>query len=107
MLAQAHFKPAQLHGVDSRRMLAMLAEQRGVDWEQTPPFFRYGTYVKKEEYSKPALNPKTGEAVVARRTRASARSFELDDASAAGFLLEKTWPAEALAGERPDGGPCL
>lgn len=48
MLAQAHFSPAELHGVDSRGMLAMLAERKDVQWHETPSFFRCGTFVKKE-----------------------------------------------------------
>ncbi len=59
MLAQAHFSPAQLHGVEARTMLRMLLEDKGVDWLEQPAFFRYGSYVKKEEFTKQAFNPKT------------------------------------------------
>ena len=59
MLAQAHFSPAQLHGVEARTMLRMLLEDKGVDWLAQPAFFRYGSYVKKEEFTKQAFNPKT------------------------------------------------
>ena len=59
MLAQAHFSPAQLHGIDARTMLRMLLEEKGVDWLEQPAFFRYGSYVKKEEFIKQAFNPKT------------------------------------------------
>ena len=59
MLAQAHFSPAQLHGIDARTMLRMLLEEKGVDWLEQPAFFRYGSYVKKEEFTKQAFNPKT------------------------------------------------
>ena len=51
MLAQAHFPPTELHGVSASTRVDMLA-RKGVDWEKTPPFFRYGTYVKKEEFEK-------------------------------------------------------
>ena len=29
-----------------------VADEKGVRWEETPPFFRYGTFVKKEQYDK-------------------------------------------------------
>ena len=58
----------------SARSLAALAKAEGVHWEETPPFFRYGTYVKKEEYTKPAVNPKTQERVLARRPRGTRRA---------------------------------
>ena len=34
MLAQSHFPPSRLHGVDSRSMLRLLADEKGVRWEQ-------------------------------------------------------------------------
>ena len=69
MLAQAHFSAAQLHGVDARAMVRMLREEKGVDWAAQPAFFRYGSYVKKEEFTKQAFNPKTQQQ--ARRARAA------------------------------------
>ena len=94
MLAQAHFPPSELHGVDANTCVEMLRERKGVRWEETPAFFRYGTYVKKEVFFKPAFNPKLQQSVVARRTRSAARSFALDEAEAASFLLARTWPGE-------------
>ena len=94
MLAQSHFPPSRLHGVDSRSMLRLLADEKGVRWEETPPFFRYGTFVKKEQYDKEGFDPKAQKAVVATRTRAVARSFEFD-ADDAGFLLARFWAPEA------------
>ena len=63
MLAQAHFSPQQLHGVDAASMVRMLREEKGVDWDDCPPFFKWGTYIKKEEFEKPAFNPKTQQEV--------------------------------------------
>ena len=47
MLAQAHFEHAELQGVDAATCLRMLAQRRGVHWEATPYFFRFGTYVNR------------------------------------------------------------
>ena len=66
----------------------MLSERKGVSWEaDTPPFFRYGTYAKREEYTKRALNLKTQTEVLARRTRTACRSFALEDVEDAEALL--------------------
>jgi tRNA(His) guanylyltransferase len=62
MLAQAHFDETQLHGAHSGKKLALL-EAKGVRWEDTPPFFRHGTYVKREAFFKRAFNPKTKQPV--------------------------------------------
>jgi tRNA(His) 5'-end guanylyltransferase len=92
MLAQAHFAPERLHGVDAATVLRMLREEKQVEWEKEPAFFRYGAYVKKEQYDKPAFNPKTQQEGVTKRTRAAARSFELDPEEARAFLLARFWP---------------
>ena len=73
-------------------------------------YFRYGVYIKKEQYQKEAFNPKTQQKVIATRTRATRRSFELRTDEAAGFLLTRFWPgpgpgpgvAPAGAGAAPD-----
>ena len=78
--------------------------EKGVAWEDEPPFFRFGTYVKKEEYTKAAYNPRTQEAVSARRTRSSARSFALDEEAAADWLLARFWPEDLDGNVKVDGG---
>ena len=67
VLAQAHFSSTQLHRVDSLSMLRMLREEKGVDWDASPPFFKWGTYLKKEQYEITGFNPKTQQEV--RRLR--------------------------------------
>ena len=94
MLAQAHFPANELEKVDAATCIRMLQERKGVRWEETPPFFRHGTYVKKEEFRKEGFNPITKQAVVATRTRPAARSFALREDEAPGFLLERVWPGE-------------
>ena len=50
-LAQKYYSQRQLNGVGCGQMLHML-RQRGVEWEQQPPAFKYGVLVKKEQYEK-------------------------------------------------------
>ena len=60
---------------------------------------RYGSYIKKEEYTKQAFNPKTQQPVLARRTRAVERAFELPgDLESCDFLLSRFWAPEGEAG---------
>mmetsp|Transcript_48739 Transcript_48739/g.127368 ORF Transcript_48739/g.127368 Transcript_48739/m.127368 type:complete len:307 (+) Transcript_48739:70-990(+) len=104
MLAQAHFSHDELQGVSAATCLEML-ERKGVRWDETPPFFRYGTYVKKSEYTKTAFNPVQQQSVVARRTRSEARSFALTREVAASFALAKLWPPEELSSSTHRRGP--
>jgi len=94
MLAQAHFPPARLHKLDAQAALRLLKEEKGVDWAREPAFFRFGTYVKKEQFTKEAFNPITRAKVTAVRTRCAARSFEFQPSEALGFLLTRFWPEE-------------
>lgn len=94
MLAHCYFPQDKLHRVDARTCVAMLKEQKGVNWEDTPAFFRYGSFVKKEEYFKKAFNRKLQEEVTVRRTRATSRSFAFDEKEAKQFLLAAIWPGE-------------
>mmetsp|Transcript_10074 Transcript_10074/g.30898 ORF Transcript_10074/g.30898 Transcript_10074/m.30898 type:complete len:285 (-) Transcript_10074:966-1820(-) len=94
MLAQAHFAPERLHAVEAQHVLRMLREEKGIEWEDEPAFFRFGTYVKKEQYLKEAFNPLKQVAVTATRTRPAARSFEFKPAQAAAYLLTRFWPGE-------------
>ena len=64
---------AQLHGVDARAMVRLLREEK-VEWSAQPAFFRYGSYVKKEEFTKQAFNPKRAAGPRAARARSSAPS---------------------------------
>ena len=84
-------------------MLRMLLEEKEVDWHEQPLFFRYGSYVKKEEYSKPAVNPITQQQVFARRTRSVERAFELPAEEACGFLLSRFWEPSEQAGSTEAG----
>lgn len=42
MLAQAHFAPERLHAVEAQHVLRMLREEKGIEWEDEPAFFRFG-----------------------------------------------------------------
>lgn len=99
MLAQAHFPHSQLQGVDAESCVRMLAERKGVRWEDTPSFFRHGTFVKKEDFEKAAFNPKTQEHTTALRTRLGARSFEFDargrEEETVEWLIARRWPVVA------------
>ena len=92
MLAQAHFSQKVLHGVSGPNMLRMLRTEKGVEWDLEPDFFRFGVYIKKEQYEKAAVNLKTQKEVIAIRTRTVPRSFEFNPENAADFLLARFWP---------------
>ena len=95
MLARVYYSAKQLHGISTRDVLAMLEDEHGVAWEAQPRFFTRGTVAKKELYDMAAIDRKTGEAVVAKRSRFVARAFPLSDDSSAAMadlVLAKYWP---------------
>uniref|UniRef100_A0A7S0LKQ3 tRNAHis guanylyltransferase catalytic domain-containing protein n=1 Tax=Coccolithus braarudii TaxID=221442 RepID=A0A7S0LKQ3_9EUKA len=92
MLAQAHFPASRLQRVEAARVLRMLHDEKGISWEDEPAFFRFGCFVKKEQYEKPAFNPKTQQEVMARRTRTVSRAFEFQPENNVDFLLLRFWP---------------
>ena len=47
MLAQAHFSSKQLHGKNQDDRLVLLRE-KGVEWEDLPDRYKYGTFVKRQ-----------------------------------------------------------
>lgn len=54
----------------------------------------YGTWVKKEEYTKEGVNMKTGESVVVNRSRVCNGSFnwaDYNDEERVEFILSKFW----------------
>lgn len=52
MLAQHYFSHKELQGVKSDVMKDMLKTKKGVVWEDQPKFFKSGTFVKREKYTK-------------------------------------------------------
>jgi len=93
MLARAYYSARALHGVSTSDVIAMLEDEKGVAWEDQPPFFRFGCLAKKEKYSFDAIDRKTGEPVVAIRSRVVIRSFQLVEHTPelVGLMLSKHW----------------
>ena len=101
-LGQAHYTPQELHRVSALETLRRLRDEKGVEWDEQPPWFRFGTYVKKERYEKRAYNPVTSEQVMAERTRYTRCSFALEPDDAA-FLLDRVWASDFLRALRSSG----
>lgn len=47
-LARAHFSHKELHGVSGEDMVAMVKQKTGIDWYNTAPMLRYGTFCFKD-----------------------------------------------------------
>jgi hypothetical protein len=94
MLAQLFFNERELNGLSADAGIRKVREKLGIAWSDLEGPFKFGAFVKREEYMKEALNPRTGESVLARRTRIAPRSFDFDgedlDFSTA-LLFARTW----------------
>ena len=47
-LAQAHFSPRELHGVNTKQMQEMLFTERGINWSEQGEVFKNGALVQRE-----------------------------------------------------------
>ena len=68
--------------------------QNGINFNDLPLWQRRGVGLYWEEYDRPAVNPKTGEAVIARRRRIR-RDFELPMKDAYSDFLRELLPASS------------
>jgi tRNA(His) guanylyltransferase len=96
-LAHAHFTPRQLHGINTKQMIAMLVEKSD-RWEDQPLWYRFGVFAKKEKFIKQVQVK--NETVTATRTRTVARNIELSKEytkTQEEWMLSKFWPAEAMS----------
>eukprot|EP01130_Rhizamoeba_saxonica_P005627 TRINITY_DN2243_c1_g1_i2.p2 TRINITY_DN2243_c1_g1~~TRINITY_DN2243_c1_g1_i2.p2 ORF type:complete len:132 (-),score=28.14 TRINITY_DN2243_c1_g1_i2:50-445(-) len=75
-LGHCHFKQNELHGLHPGQVLEKLSAI-GIEWDDMPPQYKYGSFVKKSQYLKEAQNPITGETVMAQRTNLTFSSFEI------------------------------
>jgi tRNA(His) guanylyltransferase len=93
-LAQFHFPHQQLQGKNTTEMLQMLKE-KGVDWNECPDWYKFGTCLKKESFSTEVTTPK-GEKVQCRRNRIITRciNFTGFDENTLIWLLSKVVMAD-------------
>jgi tRNA(His) 5'-end guanylyltransferase len=92
--ASSYFSAKKMHGVSNNKACGMLRNE-GHPWSEMPLCYRYGSWVKKEQFEKHATNQKTGAAVIAIRTRTATRAFRLVGGATTAnvaMLFAKFWP---------------
>ncbi len=89
-LARRHYSTKQLHKKNTTEMKEMLLD-KGVDWDQMPAAFRWGSFIKREKYTKEGTDYATGEKIEVTRSRIRVWSRELKgyDADFASLLTAK------------------
>lgn len=96
-LAQSVFGGKRLHGVPLGKVIEMLRE-RGVTLDEQPPELLYGTFAKRERYTRAGVDPRTGEEREAERTRVRSFVFpqfgDLTEDERTRFLLARVWPEQ-------------
>lgn len=93
MCAFEHFSKKELFKVSTKEMINKLKEI-GFMWDDLPPRFKYGTFIKRENYEKEVEIK--GELIKAVRTRPVELSFRINKLSDENinFLMSKTLPYE-------------
>jgi len=97
--ARSHFSQKQLHGVNTKTMLAMTLA-KGAPWDGEPAWYRFGTFIKKEKIEKDGTDRKTGKKVRVVRTRTTARCIELTrefSADQMEWIIARYWPPAIMA----------
>lgn len=93
-LSRKYYSAKQLHKLTARESIERLRTEKGVSWEHDcPASFKYGTFVKRVSVEMDAVNPRTNEVVVARRTILEDRSFGIPgfDQKYCDLVMCKTW----------------
>jgi len=75
-LGHIHFAQKEVEGLHPGLILSKLLE-KGVDWHQMPPPYKWGVFLKKSQMEKESTNPITGEKVIATRTKVAVSSIDL------------------------------
>ena len=92
-LGSVHFSHREMQGMTSQEVYQRLRTEKGVEWDAYPGGFKFGTFVKKEQFSKEAVDVKTDSVVTVMRTKVEARSFALAgfQGSHVPLLFAKYW----------------
>jgi tRNA(His) guanylyltransferase len=87
--ARSFYSTKEMHKLNSSQLLAMLKTEKGVDWEDLPPRYRFGSFFKRQNYIK-TVEVK-GQTIQATRTRTVelAFCFNKNNDSVRDFLMSK------------------
>lgn len=89
-LGQTHFNPKSLMGVNSEQVVLKLKQEKGIDWEQQPNEYKFGSFVKKIKFYKDAVDQKTNMPVRVERSKLESFSFLLNlDEKSQQFLMSE------------------
>jgi tRNA(His) guanylyltransferase len=67
MVARAHFSHKQCNDKTCNELQEMLFQEKGINWNNLPTDQKRGRCIIKRKITKPTLNPKTNETVMAER----------------------------------------
>eukprot|EP01122_Echinamoeba_exundans_P010186 TRINITY_DN3751_c0_g1_i1.p1 TRINITY_DN3751_c0_g1~~TRINITY_DN3751_c0_g1_i1.p1 ORF type:complete len:243 (-),score=50.20 TRINITY_DN3751_c0_g1_i1:533-1261(-) len=62
MLGRAHFSAAALNKKSTQQVIAMLKQDKNVDWHALPDRYKYGSYIKKQRFVKTVQLPQKNDA---------------------------------------------
>jgi tRNA(His) guanylyltransferase len=87
--ARSFYSPKQMHKLNSTQLCEMMKTEKGVNWEDLPGKYKYGSFFKRQQYIK-TVEIK-GETIQATRTRTVELSFcfNKNNDSVKDFLMSK------------------
>jgi len=104
MLAREHFSNKEMFKLGTTALKDKLKNEKSIEWDDQPEGFKYGSFTKREEYLKDAVNPKTGEQIIVRRTRVVTKNLRMDNFSDENIdlVFRKFWNTEPVVGPNDD-----
>ena len=93
LLGSIHFKQHEIDNKPADVVVRMLKQKKNINWEDFPSEYKFGSFIKREQYLKEGFNPITKQAVIAQRRRLVSKSFIVpaDPRSVAQLLLAPLW----------------
>ena len=92
--ARSFYSPKEMHKLNSTQLMEKLEKEKGVKWEDLPGKYRFGSFFKRQTFTK-TVEIK-GETIQATRTRTVEMSFcfNKNTDSIRDFVMAKHLPAE-------------
>lgn len=92
--ARQYYSTKQMHKINSHQLVEMMKTEHGFDWHQSPPRYRFGVMLKRQNFLKKVTY--NGREIEAKRTRTVELSFEINKNSPEmqEFVMSKMLPVE-------------
>ncbi|KAM9953405.1 hypothetical protein ACTFIR_008473 [Dictyostelium discoideum] len=89
-VGQSHFLPKQIHGLSGQEIKKKLLLEKGIDFNDEPDWYKYGVYLKKQNYTHKGFSPiKPTEEITVQRSKVVPFSFDITKLSNSNDFITK------------------